>query len=138
MRKLNYNIGVGTIFKLPQMSWQFPYHALGMYQVKEKIDDGWEINYRCSMINKTAPELIISEMCLAYLLGDEVPAEINVEYLGTEYQPTNHDPHPHYASEDGDVDNESPFWYFGCRGSRNSVDCQMNTEKWCYYSLPWD
>lgn len=138
MRKLNYNIPIGTEFLMKQMSWQFPHHALCLWRVCERVEDDYdEVEFICEKVNDETSKLTISEMCLAYLLGEEVPAETNVPYNGTEYQPSNRDPWAHYAQEDGD-DDECPFWYFSEYGYRATIHCVMNTEKWCYYTLPWD
>ena len=138
MRKLNYNIPIGTEFLLKQMSWQFPRHARCLWRVRERVEDKWgEVEFICEKVNDETSKLAISEMCLAYILGEEIPAEVNVAYNGKEYQPTYQDSWAHYAQEDGD-DDECPFWYFSEYDYRATIHCVMNTEKWCYYSLPWD
>ena len=139
MRKLNYNIPIGTEFLLKSMSWQFPNHALCPWRVCERIEDDYDddVEFICEKVDDKTSKLTISEMCLAYLLGEEIPAEVNVPYDGRMYQPTNRDPWAHYTQEDGD-DDEYPFWYFSEYGCCSAIYCVMNTGRWCYYTLPWD
>lgn len=138
MRKLNYNIPIGTEFHLPKMSWQFPDYALCTWRVCKREENRWEeVEYICEKANDPTCKLTISEMCLAFLLGAEVPAQTNVAYEGMEYQPTRNDPWSNYAQEDND-DDSRPFWYFSGNIYKSTIHCTMNTEKWCYYILPWD
>jgi len=137
MRKLNYNIAVGTIFELPSMSWQVR-EVKGNYRVEVDDIDRWdEIFCQCvNLDSEYAPKLLIPKMCIAFLLGEEIPAEANVVYKGTEYQPSTSN-ELRYAQEDGDNE-EFPFWYCGHCGEKRTISCNMWTGDWCYYKLPWD
>lgn len=137
MRKLNYDIAVGTVFELPSMSWQVR-EVKGNYRIEVDDIDRWgEIYCRCVNLDlKHAPKILIPKMCIAFLLGEEVPAEANVVYKGTEYQPSASNEF-RYAQEDGENE-EFPFWYCGYCGENRTVTCDMWTGDWCYYKLPWD
>lgn len=138
MRKLNYNIAVGTVFELPSMSWQV-HEVKGNYRVEVDDIDRWgEIYCECvNLDNEYAPKLLLSKMCIAFLLAEEVPAEANVVYSGEEYQPSGLDDF-RYAQEDGDYDGDFPFWYCGHCGDKRTITCHMWTGDWCYFKLPWD
>jgi len=138
MRKLNYNITVGTVFELPSISWQVR-AVKGNYRVEVDDIDRWgEIYCQCvNLDSEYAPKILISKMCIAFLLAEEVPGEANVVYNGEEYQPSGLDDF-RYAQEDGDCDGDLPFWYCGHCGNKRIVHCDMWTGNWCYFKLPWD
>jgi hypothetical protein len=138
MRKLNYDIAVGTVFELPSMSWQV-HEVKGNYRVEIDDIDRWgEIYCQCvNLDNEYAPKILIPKMCIAFLLAEEVPAEANVAYSGREYQPSGLDDF-RYAQEDGDYDGDFPFWYCGHCGDKRAVRCDMWIGNWCYFKLPWD
>ena len=138
MRKLNYDIAVGTVFELPSMSWQV-HEVRGHYRVEADDIDRWgEIYCQCvNLDSEYAPKILIPKMCVAFLLAEEVPAEANVVYNGEEYQPSGLDDF-RYAQEDGENDDDFPFWYCGHCGGKRTITCDMWTGNWCYYKLPWD
>lgn len=143
MRKLNYNIPIGTKFYLPKASWQVA-EVSGNYEVKERdvrIYDGEEdeVFYICepSDDRNCGVKLIMPEMVLAYLLGEDVDAEPNVVYDGKYYQPTGLDDF-RVASEYDGTDCPEPFWYLGSCGSAHCVDVHFETGNWCFFKLPWD
>jgi len=74
MRKLNYDIAVGTVFELPSMSWQVR-EVKGHYRVEVDDIDRWSGIY-CQCVNldsENAPKILIPKMCIAFLLAEEVP-----------------------------------------------------------------
>ena len=138
MRKLNYDIAVGTVFELPSLSWQVN-EVKGNYRVEVDDIDRWGKIY-CQCVNldsEYAPKILIPKMCVAFLLAEEVPAEANVVYNGEEYQPSGLDDF-RYAQEDGEYDGNFPFWYCGHCGDKRTITCGMWTGNWCYFKLPWD
>ena len=78
MRKLNYEIKIGTHFILPAMSWQVR-KIKGEYEIKERIEDDDEVIFLCVGCDTRNfyVELLIPEMTLAYLLGEDVEGEVN-------------------------------------------------------------
>lgn len=138
MRKLNYDIAVGTIFELPSMSWQV-HEVRGNYRVEVDNIDRWgEIYCQCvNLDSEYAPKILIPKMCIAFLLAKEISAEANVVYNGEKYQPSGLDDF-RYAQEDGNNDDDFPFWYCGHCDGKRIIDCDMWTGNWCYYKLPWD
>jgi hypothetical protein len=145
MRKLNYNIPIGTKFFLPRASWQVA-KVSGNYEVKERevrtYESAYEedeVFYICepSDIHNYGVKLKVPEMVLAYLLGEDVEAEPNVVYDGKYYQPTVLD-NFRVASEYDGTDCQEPFWYLGSWGSSYCVDVHFETGNWCFFTLPWD
>ena len=113
MRKLNYNIKIGTEFKLPKASWQVAKIA-GNYriqerQVREYEDEEPIVSYICASIDRPLEKpLEIAEMTLAYILGEDVNAELGVVFNGREYQPTDTDPY-RVATEYCETEASEPF-----------------------------
>ena len=145
MRKLNYNIAVGTKFFLPRASWQVA-KASGNYEVKERevrtynyADAEDEVFYICEPADDRnyGVKLKMPEMVLAYLLGEDVDGELNVVYDGKYYQPTGLDDFRVASEEDG-TNGAEPFWYLGSWGSSYCVDVHFETGNWCFFKLPWD
>ena len=96
MRKLNYIIKVGTEFRLPKASWQVEKIAGNYYiqerKVKEYENEDPVVSYICTSIDRPWQKpLEIAEMTLAYLLGEDVSAELGVVFDGWQYQPTGKD-----------------------------------------------
>ena len=141
MRKLNYDIAVGTVFELPKMSWQVAEIA-GSYKVQERKTEEWqcgdiEVSYLCVSLDRPYQSPVeFAEMTLAYLLGEEVEADIGVIYKGIEYQPSQEC--YKIATEDEGVNYEMPFWYLGHCRDKYSIDVSFETGKWCFFQLPWD
>jgi hypothetical protein len=142
MRKLNYDIKIGTRFYLPKASWQVAKIA-GNYEITERrrypdYDDGERIEYVCvSTEHPYQAPVAIAEMTLAYILGEDVEGEVNVVYSGREYQPTGLDDFRVATEYDG-VECSEPFWYLGDSGERYHIDVDFETDKWCFFKLPWD
>lgn len=143
MRKLNYDILVGTKFFLPKVGWQVS-KVSGNYEVKEREVRSYEydedeVYYICepSDDRNYGVKLKVPEMVLAYLLGEDVDGEPNVVYDGTHYQPTGLDDF-RVASEYDGTNYEEPFWYLGSCGSSYCIDVCFETGNWCFFELPWD
>jgi hypothetical protein len=137
MRKLNYDIVVGTVFELPSMSWQVA-EVAGRYRVDEKTERAGETYYICVNIEKEyAPKVWLSEMCLAFFLGEEVEGIPNYVYIGEQYQPSYDDPY-HFALRESGIDEDLPFWYCGHLGENRIIRSGLIIGEWCYFSLPWD
>lgn len=143
MRKLNYDILIGTRFFLPKASWQVA-KVSGNYEVKEREVRPYEydeddIFYICEPTDdrNCGVKLKVPEMVLAYLLGEDVDGEPNVVYSGRHYQPTGLD-NFRVASEYGGTDSLEPFWYLGSWGSSHCIDVSFETGNWCFFKLPWD
>ena len=143
MRKLNYDIPIGTKFFLPKASWQVAAIS-GNYEIKERkvctydyAED--EVRYICEPTDdrNRGVKLKMPEMVLAYLLGEDVDGEPNVVYSGKHYQPTGLDDF-RVATEDDGTDCKEPFWYLGSCGSSYFVDVRFDTGNWCFFKLPWD
>ena len=143
MRKLNYDIKVGTQFKLSRISWQVDKVA-GNYEIRERktvpdYEGDTEIEYIC--INLDHPwqnPVRIAEMTLAYILGEDVEGKVGVIYNGKEYQPTVLDDFRVATQYDG-IEEHTPFWYLGyCGNGDYSIDVDFNTGEWCFFTLPWD
>lgn len=141
MRELNYDIQIGTQFELPRMSWQLT-DVAGRYEVRERKTEEWqcgdiEVSYLCVSLDRPNQLPIeFAEMVLAYLLGEEVEADIGVIYRGMEYQPSREC--YNIATENEGVGYEMPFWYLGHCGDKYSIDVTFETGKWCFFQLPWD
>lgn len=143
MRKLNYDIKVGTEFRLPKASWQVEKIA-GNYEVKEREvrtydDEEDEVFYHCVPADdcNRGVKLKMPEMVLAYLLGEDVNGEPNVVYSGRHYQPTGLDDF-RVAIEENGAEDSDPFWYL-CGGCGTyAVDVCFETGNWCFFKLPWD
>jgi hypothetical protein len=143
MRKLNYDIPIGTKFFLPKKSWQVA-EVSGNYEVKKRnvrpcFDEEDEVFYICETCDDRnyGVKLKVPEMVLAYLLGEDVDGELNVVYSGEHYQPTNLDDF-RVATEDDGTDYQEPFWYLGTCGLSHFVDVHFETGNWCFFKLPWD
>jgi hypothetical protein len=142
MRKLNYDIKIGTRFYLPKASWQVAKIA-GNYEITERrrypdYDDGERIEYVCvSTEHPYQAPVSIAEMTLAYILGEDVKGEVNVIYSGREYQPTGLDDF-RVASEYDGTEWSEPFWYLGDSGRKYHIDVSLETGEWCFFKLPWD
>lgn len=142
MRKLNYDIKIGTEFKLPKASWQVAKIA-GSYRIQERKIREYEdeepiVSYICTSIDRPLEKpLEIAEMTLAYILGEDVNAELGVVFDGREYQPTDIDPY-RVATEYCGTEASEPFWYLAENGMRYFIDVDFKTDKWCFFTLPWD
>ena len=140
MRKLNYDIKVGTEFRLPNASWQVAKIA-GDYRIQErrvKEYENPEVSYICISIDQPWQKpLEIAEMTLAYILGEDVSAELGVVFDGRQYQPTEADPY-RVASEYCGTEWSEPFWYLGESGVHYHIDVDFETDTWCFFTLPWD
>ena len=143
MRKLNYDIPIGTKFFLPRASWQVA-KVSGNYEVKDRDvrihdDEEDELFYICEPTDDRnwGVKLKVPEMVLAYLLGEDVDAEPNVVYDGKYYQPTRLD-NFRVATEDDGTDYQEPFWYLGSCGYNYCIDVRFETGFWCFFQLPWD
>ena len=143
MRKLNYNIPIGTKFFLPKVGWQVS-KVSGNYEVKERKECTYdyaedEVLYICEPADDRnyGVTLKVPEMVLAYLLGEDVSGEPNVVYDGKCYQPTGLDDF-RVASEDDGTDFQEPFWYLGSYGNNYCIDVRFETGNWCFFKLPWD
>ena len=142
MRKLNYNIKIGTEFKLPKASWQVAKIA-GNYRIQERKvmeykDEDPVVSYICTCIERHLEKpLEIAEMTLAYILGEDVSAEVGVIFDGRQYQPTNRDPY-RVAFEYCETEASEPFWYLAESSVQYHIDVNFKTDKWCFFTLPWD
>lgn len=142
MRKLNYDIKVGTEFHLPKASWQVAKIA-GNYcvqerKIKEYEDEDPTVSYICICIDRPEQKpLKIAEMTLAYLLGEDVSAEPDVVLDGKQYQPTGTDPY-RVATEYCGTEYSEPFWYLGESIMQYHIDVDFETDHWCFFTLPWD
>lgn len=143
MRKLNYDILIGTKFFLPKVGWQVA-KVSGNYEVKEREVCSYEydeddIFYICEPTDdrNCGVKLKVPEMVLAYLLGEDVDGEPNVVYSGRHYQPTGLDDF-RVAIEYCGTECSEPFWYLGSCGSSYCIDVDFNTDNWCFFKLPWD
>lgn len=143
MRKLNYNIPIGTKFYLPKTSWQVA-KVSGTYEVKEREVRPYEyeeddIFYTCEACDdhNIGVKLKVPEMELAYLLGEDVGGELNVVYDGTYYQPTGFDDF-RVAFEDDGTEYRERFWYLGSCGGAHTISAHFNIGNWCFFKLPWD
>ena len=143
MRKLNYDIPIGAKFFLPEASWQVA-KISGNYEVKERKidyydDEEVDISYICEACDdrNRGIKMEVSEMILAYLLGEDVDGELNVVYSGKCYQPTGLDDF-RVATENDGTDWQESFWYL-CGGCGTyGVDVHFDTGNWCFFKLPWD
>ena len=142
MRKLNYDIKIGMEFKLPKASWQVAKIA-GNYRIQERKTMEYEdeepiVSYICTSIDRPLEKpLEIAEMTLAYILGEDVNAELGVVFDGREYQPTDTDPY-RVATEYCATEASEPFWYLAENGMCYFIDVNFETDKWCFFTLPWD
>lgn len=142
MRKLNYDIRVGTEFRLPEASWQVAKIA-GNYRIQERRVEEYEdedpaVSYICTRIDRPwQMPLEIAEMTLAYLLGEDVSAELDVVFDGRRYQPTGIDPY-RVATEYCGTEWSEPFWYLAESSVRYHIDVDFETDRWCFFTLPWD
>lgn len=142
MRKLNYDIEVGTEFKLPKASWQVAEIA-GNYRIQERKVKEYEgknpiVSYVCTCIDRPWQKpLEIAEMTLAYLLGEDVSAEVGVVFDGRQFQPVDTDSY-RVATEYSGTEYSEPFWYLGESGVQYHIDVEFETDRWCYFTLPWD
>ena len=143
MKKLNYDIPIGTRFFLPQASWQVA-KVSGNYEIKEREVRTYtyckdEVFYICEPTDDRNHNirLKVPEMVIAYLLGEDVDGEPNVPYEGRYYQPTGLDDF-RVATEDDGTDCQEPFWYLGSCGNNYCVDVSFETGFWCFFQLPWD
>lgn len=142
MRKLNYDIKVGTEFKLPKASWQVAKIA-GNYRIQEREvreyeDEDPVVFYICTCIDRPLQKpLKIAEMTLAYILGEDVDAEPDVVFDGKQYQPTYKD-HYRVATEDDGTEYKEPFWYLAHNGKQYFIDVNFDIGEWCFFTLPWD
>lgn len=142
MRKLNYNIEIGTKFKLPKASWQMA-DVTGNYEIQERktkpdYEGGTEVVYICvSLDHPNQMPVEIAEMTLAYLLGEDVDGFPNITYDGKQYQPTGLDDYRVATEWDG-VEYSEPFWYLVDYIDRYCIDVDFCRGFWCFFSLPWD
>ena len=142
MRKLNYNIKIGTEFKLPKASWQVAKIA-GNYRIQERKvmeykDEDPVVSYICTRIDRHLEKpLEIAEMTLAYILGEDISAEVGVVFDGRQYQPTGRD-HYRVAIEDWGTEVSEPFWYLAESRVQYHIDVNFKTGNWCFFTLPWD
>jgi hypothetical protein len=143
MRKLNYDIKVGTRFELPKTSWQVA-EVAGKYEITERKVHEWqggdvEVEYICINLDRPLQNPVrIAEMTMAYLLGEDVDGEAGKVYEGVWYQPTGTDDF-RVATEDEGVEVSEPFWYLGHFGNGDyGIDVDFNRGKWCFFTLPWD
>lgn len=142
MRKLNYDIKVGTEFKLPNVSWQVA-KIVGNYRVQERKVKEYEgeapdVFYICSCIDRPWQKpLKIEEMALAYLLGEDMNAELGVVFNDREFQPTHMDLY-RVATEEWGTEWSEPFWYLGTNNVHYFIRVDLEIGKWCFFALPWD
>ena len=142
MRKLNYNIKIGTEFELPKASWQVAKIA-GNYRIRERKVREYEdkdpvVSYICTRIDcHLEKPLEIAEMTLAYILGEDVSAELGVVFDGRQYQPTNRDPY-RVASEYCGAEASKPIWYLAESNVQYHIDVNFDTGNWCFFTLPWN
>ena len=76
-------------------------------------------------------------MTLAYLLGENVSAEVGVVFDGRQFQPTDIDPY-RVATEYQGTEYSEPFWYLGESGAQYYIDVDFETDGWCYFTLTLD
>ena len=145
MRKLKYDIPIGTKFFLPKASWQVA-EVSGNYEVKEREVRTYDIPYEEDDVfyicepsddRNCGVQLKVPEMVLAYLLGEDVDGEPGVAYSGKHYQPTGLDDFRVATEEDG-ISCDEPFWYLGSCGNLRCVNVHFETGLWCFFKLPWD
>lgn len=136
MIKMNYNIKIGMEFELPALSWQMA-DIEGRYTVVAAIDNDDEPYYICNS-DETPYVVRIDKQALAYILGEEVEAEVNKVYKGTEFLPSYNDNYYIEVEEEGLLE-DLPFWYVGLNFTNHRrVDFPLWTDKWRYIGGEWE